>query len=59
MTQKPAARTQLYTDKCTQCETYFATTSRADLTRRLSAHELDAHGVINPNRPDHRTLGER
>jgi hypothetical protein len=59
MTQKSAARTQLYTDKCTQCETYFATTSRGDLLRRLSAHELDAHGTLNPDRPDHRTLDER
>lgn len=59
MTRKSTARTQLYTDKCTQCATYFATTNRADLIRRLSAHELDAHGTLDPDRPDHRALDER
>lgn len=59
MTSNDADSRTLYVDKCTQCETYFAMTDSADLMRSLNAHELEAHGAVQPDRPDHRAVDDR
>ena len=53
MTENP-----LLVDKCAQCETWFVVGAAADLQRRLTAHELDVHGRIEPTRPNHRAMDD-
>ncbi|MEM4780808.1 MAG: hypothetical protein QXG03_04500 [Halalkalicoccus sp.] len=60
--KRPSTRTgatpnDVLVDKCGMCETWFLTDSVADLSRRLHAHELDAHGRVAPTRADHRHSG--
>lgn len=59
MTRNTPDQAKLYTDKCTQCETYFATTDVAELARLLNAHELTAHGAVQLDRPDHHATDDR
>lgn len=49
----PNTEPSVYTDKCARCETYVLTGSRADLARRMHAHELQVHGHIQLASVDH------